>query len=80
MAAVLGGGGAQSGSHVAVAQVGQNGGTPSSSSTQQPPVASGSQTQPPTSVENYQFLLPRIFEPSLTEEEIQQREKERAER
>lgn len=36
--------------------------------------------QPPTSVENYQFLLPRIFEPSLTEEEIQQRENERAER
>lgn len=31
-------------------------------------------------VENYQFLLPRIFEPNLTEEELQQQEKERIER
>lgn len=81
MAAVLSGSAAQSGGgHVAVAQTGQNGVTSSSSSTQQPPVASGSQTQPQTSVENYQYLLPRVFEPSLTEEEIQQRERERAER
>lgn len=78
MAAVLSGSGPQSGSHVA--QTGQNGTNSSSSSIQQPQIASGSQTQPQTSVENYQFLLPRIFEPNLTEEEIQQREKERAER
>lgn len=80
MAAVLAGSGAPSGSHVVAAQTSQSGATSSSSSTQQAQVASGSQTQPQTSVENYQFLLPRIFEPSLTEDEIQQREKERAER
>lgn len=36
--------------------------------------------QQQTNVENYQFLLPRIFEPNLTEEELQQQEKERQER
>lgn len=36
--------------------------------------------QQQANVENYQFLLPRLFEPNLTEEELQQLEKERIER
>ncbi|XP_063709862.1 uncharacterized protein LOC134838292 [Culicoides brevitarsis] len=79
MAAVLAGG-TQA---VAQAPSTSTAGSSSVAATQQQQAASASAasgTQASQGVENYQFLLPRIFEPSLTEEEIQQRENERAER
>lgn len=52
----------------------------SASSATQPVVGSSGATTTQTTVENYQFLLPRIFDPPLTEEQIQQREREQTER